>query len=260
MKKILVSGILIVFLISFAAAISFTSSDKHAINECKKNCTFEKKYEIKECNSIYRECRQDCNDHQCHKTCSDERKNCIKEKKENSRQCIQSCPYIILNISITCSYNNQTYNAGERFLYECDTCQCSYNGIVQCRQSPACNFNNFTISREYCESNNGFYYQLCTGPYFGIKCTQNYFCMCNGNNNYSCPNDYVCITNFKFEEVQSRNPLWKDLLGNKLGNIGICAKKPFIITCGNNICDNILNNQSTAETSLNCPEDCLASL
>jgi len=87
---------------------------------------------------------------------------------------------------------------------------------------------DFSISQDSCTEAGGFYESLCNGPYFGVVCTQTKFCMCKGNEDYSCPVNYSCVKNFKTAYMQYYSVEgWVNLLGQPLGNIGLCAKNPI---------------------------------
>jgi hypothetical protein len=256
--KILLNTIVItIIILALVSGISISSKDKEAINKCKINCTAIKNIEIKNYTANYNQCKINCENSQCVKLCNNERKNCIKYANEDRTECSKSCPYTIENNLVTCTSRTNIYKAGQKFMENCSICQCGYNGKIKCENTKNCNFNNFTISKSDCESSNGLYQQLCTGPYFGIKCSADYYCQCEGDNNYQCPEDYVCIKNFYVDKIRTGDPRWKNFLGKDLGDIGICAKNQNIESCGNGICNNlIVNRGDIPENHLNCPQDC----
>jgi hypothetical protein len=84
---------------------------------------------------------------------------------------------------------------------------------------------DFSINESVCQNSGGLYQEICNGPYFDIVCSQQKFCICGGNFNYTCPVDYLCV--MKFASPNKRLPTidgWKTLIGVKLGNIGLCGK------------------------------------
>ena len=85
----------------------------------------------------------------------------------------------------------------------------------------------FDVNEEECENAGGFYHEVCNGPYFDIICSPQKFCICDGEDGYSCPGNYTC--NHKIRNLLPRkgNTVqgYKDQLGNELGDIGICEKQ-----------------------------------
>ncbi|HRZ85534.1 MAG TPA: hypothetical protein P5277_02020 [Candidatus Paceibacterota bacterium] len=217
-------------------------------NEETKSCLFDctKQYKLDK--------RNFCRLTQCKSECTSNRIDCNKLVKERFKNCGISCPYI--NKNITCE--DGRYKAGEMFLDGCDICTCNFNSKVNCKKSDFCNFKDMRVSENECVEAGGFYQQLCKGPYFGIGCGKDYYCQCDGVDNYTCPSNYTCIKNFKEINIKQNSISgWKTLLGRDLGDIGLCAKNPVLDNCGNGICDNIITTISkTAETSFNCPADC----
>jgi hypothetical protein len=81
------------------------------------------------------------------------------------------------------------------------------------------------INEKTCLENGGIYQQLCTGPYFSVVCSQDKYCLCSGINDYSCPSDMICKTNFvspikRLGSIQG----WRTLHGEDLGEIGMCVR------------------------------------
>lgn len=250
MKK----GIIIVFFILLiTASILLVSANE--IKDCRNDCINEKKINNGNCSSTYLSCKDSCNKTRvCLNTCYKEKANCLKIVNSNFVKCSKKCAYIGKNI--TCL--NGKYKAGEVFLDKCQICECQYNSRVSCKKTDFCNFNEVLNDKNICESNNGLYQPLCNGPYFDIVCSGDNYCLCDGNNDYSCPENYYCLHNFSLSLTRRGYTIigWKTLLGVQLGDIGICVKKPQLESCGNGICENILNENKEAETNLNCPEDC----
>jgi hypothetical protein len=189
--------------------------------------------------------------------CNLDKKTCLKDIDNNINRCKKKCSYI--GKDITCE--NKGYNAGDVFLKNCDRCECNANGKISCKTTEYCNFNSFDISKESCENNNGLFQKLCAGSIMSTKCTQETYCQCGGKLNLSCGNDSICLYDFYLNKNRKGQfaQEWIRLAEyKKLGNVGICVKKPQLISCGNGICENICNNEncSLAETSYNCKEDC----
>lgn len=242
-----------IFILSVIVSIILISANE--IRDCKTVCVSDKKLDKDNCSSLYSSCKDNCNKERlCMNSCVKEKTTCLKQASSNFLKCSKKCMYIGKNI--TCL--NGKYNAGETFLEGCRVCECQYNSRVSCKKTDFCNFNEVLNDKTVCETNNGLYQQLCNGPYFDIVCSQSNFCLCDGNNNYSCPKNYYCLHDFSLSLTRRGYTIagWKTLLGVQLGNIGICAKKPELLNCGNGICENILKENKEAETILNCPEDC----
>ena len=222
--------------------------------DCKKQCNFIKSIDTKSCNTEYSFCKDNCEDSSCKRNCFEEKKECIKTVASSLSSCNTDCLYKDKNI--TCEKGK--YNAGETFLKGCESCSCDYKGKVKCKKTDFCNFNNVSIEKESCLQSRGLFQALCNGPYFDVLCSQEKYCLCKGNNNYSCPSNSLCITNFippnkRIHTIEG----WRSLQGFPLGDIGICANIPQIPSCGNGVCENVIcKNCTTAETSFNCPNDC----
>ena len=234
---------------------------KGIYNSCKNKCYLKNSQEksmcLSNCLRMFTFEKKSCDSKSCLSSCNSNKKSCSSEVDFRFLDCSYNCKYAVLNNSITCESGK--YNAGETFLDGCNICKCKFDSKINCKKTLFCNFKDLTLEKSKCASNGGFYQQLCNGPYFDIVCSQDAFCQCDGNSNYSCPEDYVCIHNFtssltrKFQTIAG----WKTLLGFELGDIGICGKKPTLESCGNGICENkFLNNGNNPETSYNCPEDC----
>lgn len=237
------------------------STHKEEYNSCKSKCDLQNSKEKSKCLSIclrtFTINKKSCDSKLCISSCDSNKKSCSDETDFRFSDCSNNCKYAVLNNNITCE--NGKYNAGETFLLGCDICKCKYDSTISCKKTLFCNFNDLTLEKNKCVSNGGFYQQLCNGPYFDIVCSQNAFCQCDGNSNYSCPEGYACIHNFTSSLTRKSQTIsgWKTLLGFELGDIGLCAKKPALESCGNGICENkFLDNGNSPETSYNCPKDC----
>ncbi|MCA9485217.1 MAG: hypothetical protein KC506_00025 [Nanoarchaeota archaeon] len=234
------------------------------LNSCKENCEInfsdrrEKRSCTTECNrNFQKNSRELCNQGECRKECSNEYRECKTEIKEEFQSCSINCPYTALNENITCE--DGKYEGGQKFLEGCEVCTCGFNSEVTCEKTDYCNFEEIEVEEESCVSSGGFFQALCRGPYFGIGCSQQEYCQCSGFNEYQCPIDHTCIKDFKEPRIKRTSiPGWRNLIGEDLGDIGICAKNPELPNCGNGFCENFLSPGSTiAETSVNCPADCL---
>lgn len=233
MKKKIYFIILISLVISLAlVSASITSDLRKEINSCKKTCVLDKKEVLNNVNSNYKICLDSCNSDTnltrsdkriCSKSCKSERKDLIKDAKLEARECTNNCKYRVQNLNVSCSFNNQTYQAEDKFVDSCQTCECNYQGNIVCKPQRNCGFSNFTFTEESCTSSNGLFQRLCNGPYFGQKCSVKNFCQCSGDNEYSCPLNSVCVKNFTVPDIPMIIPKWTDTNGNLLGDIGICA-------------------------------------
>lgn len=236
------------------------SEDKQEYDSCKNVCLLKNSQEKSKCNSdclrTYVINKKDCDSRSCISSCNSNKKSCDDELFFRFSDCSNNCRYVILNNGITCE--NGKYNAGESFLDGCNICKCNFDSKIDCKKTLFCNFKDLTIEKNKCISNGGFYQQLCNGPYFDIVCSQDAFCQCDGNSNYSCPDGYVCVHNFTSSLTRKSQTIagWKTLLGFELGDIGICGKKPILESCGNGICENKFLDNKNPETRYNCPEDC----
>jgi len=246
---------IVIALIFFSSIISISALNTGEIKTCKADCNSNKLTIVENCSNIYLLCKNNCNKNRgCMNNCSNIQKVCIASVNTYFSKCSKKCAYVGKNI--TC--NNGKYNAGDVFLDKCQICECGYNSKVSCKKTDFCNFNDILNDRNTCQSSNGLFQQLCNGPYFDIVCSKDSFCLCNGVNDYNCPNNYYCLHNFSLSLTRRGYTIagWKTLLGVHLGDIGICVKKPQLESCGNGICDNLILPGKEAETSLNCPEDC----
>ena len=290
-NKILTISIFLILILAFASA-SLTKEEKAKINDCKKNCNEVKKLEYNLCKDTYNECRNSCktnykscideqkeirkqcesscdNDEcksecnkdynlnkksmcdfvSCKKECSATYKDCRTLSAADYKECRDSCPYVTLNDNIECENG---YKPKETFAQGCEICQCNYNGKITCEKTDYCHFPTTEVEKTLCESSGGLFHALCKGPYFGVVCSKDKFCICSGFEQYSCPLDHTCVKDFIPPKIkESSLPGWRDLLGNELGDIGVCAQNLEIESCGNELCEPIF-----LETDLTCPTDC----
>lgn len=185
---IIVSLVLIVLLASLV--LSLSKEQRLEIKDCKKSCILNKKQSYVECKYNYKECRTECKNSANN---SKERRECYKECRQNVREC----------------------KANSRANY------------TECRNECKNLFAPVPLSNQtLCEENNGFFHQICNGPYFDIVCSASKYCICEGINDYSCPENYNCDKNIKHLLPRKGRTIrgYKDLLGNKLGNIGVCSE------------------------------------
>jgi hypothetical protein len=267
-KIILLTGTLILVLILVNLNLILAmSSEQRLINECKRESTINQREANNLCNNEFKECINSCSEisyylrkRECNSFCSLEKKDCSDKIKFQFSSCSRDCRLKISSVNISCE--NGKYLIGDMFLKDCEVCKCNYDSKISCKKTNFCNFKSVRIDKEYCEENNGKYLALCNGPYFDIICSKASFCLCEGLNNYSCPEDYACIKQFNINLNVRKSetiPGWKTLIGQTLGDVGICAKKPDLANCGNGICEDIVCMSldcPNAETKLNCPEDC----
>jgi hypothetical protein len=248
-KGIIITGFILLIVLN----VLLVSADE--IKNCRNECTNEKKVNTLNCSLTYLSCKDSCNGNRASlNICSKEKTSCIKTVNSEFPKCSKKCSYLGKNINCL----NGRYSAGDVFLDKCQECVCQYNSRVSCKKTDFCNFNDVLNDSKICSSNNGLYQQLCNGPYFDIVCSKSNFCLCDGNNLYTCPENYYCLHDFNPSLTRRGYTIsgWKTLLGVNLGNIGICVKKPELELCGNGICDNVLITGKEAETKLNCPVDC----
>ncbi|OGJ20865.1 hypothetical protein A3K73_05995 [Candidatus Pacearchaeota archaeon RBG_13_36_9] len=221
MKKNVIYIAIALISIVFLASLVFALSQKAQVSGCKANCTSISRNETKICNEDYKACRTECRE---------EKKACLDETQQKFHSCLGNCS------SRWCSRDCSKQRIIER--KECGKSECLLdcrNIRDNCTESAKANFSAckdlcelspFEISEEDCENASGFFYKLCNGPYFDIVCSKESYCICDGKTNYTCPENYTC--NKDIEEFLPRKAqapeVYKDLLGNDLGNIGICKK------------------------------------
>lgn len=214
MKKRALLGIVLIFSLMYLVS-AFHSTD---FKNCSTECRTTQKEGLDSCKANYETCKQECNDSSCTKNCSKEKTACVRNANENYKECKKDCKAEVMPKCL-----NETYKYGETFAQGCELCECKANGKVSCKKESFCNLN-VTVSEEECSQNGGFYQALCNGPYFGIVCSQKEFCICGGDNNFTCPADYQCLTDFVSPNKRTTIGGWKTLLGNPLGEIGVCGK------------------------------------
>lgn len=209
-------AIVFVFLIIVISIISVSALDKKPGVLCKEKCSFDKKQNYTLCNTNYRYCADECSDKECRNNCNVIKRNCIDKNNFVFQNCPKNCRYAEKNI--TCG----NHSLGEVFYDNCQICRCEYDGRINCKNMAYCGYDVF-VKKSEC---NGLYQQLCNGPYFDIVCSKEYFCLCDGLKNYSCPEDYSCVHNISVSSVRKGHTImgWKTLLGEELGDVGICAK------------------------------------
>ena len=236
MKKAIFAAVMIaLFGILVISILTLTVSASSSLNECKKSCNLEKREEIKLLISNFRGCNTDC---------LNEKKSCLESHKSEFLSCKNDC---IANQNLT-NVRERSYCMVQcASSYQSDKKLCSSKNCTdQCKATKkesiinvsinkdictnACILEespyNLTVSEETCNTNSGLFNGLCNGPYFDIVCTQQEYCLCEGNFNYSCPQNYTCVKGFKIRPPRINTISgWKDSLGKDLGEIGICGKE-----------------------------------
>jgi hypothetical protein len=216
-------GILIaILLISLISALS----QKKLMQDCNKNCIFPREAEIKNCSEDYTECIS-----QYHT----EKKLCLDILKKQHEECRNNCSSSGRIEKGKCLNNCSKEKTSEKekcnqFWQEKD---CAKN-MKDCKEESRINYLNCSndcsrriiLSKEQCNDSGGFFYNLCNGPYFDIVCSKEKFCICGGNNNYNCPENYYCEQDIKSFLPRRDNTIggYKDMLGKNLGDIGICQE------------------------------------
>lgn len=211
------------------------------IRECRNDCQQEKRNEIRQCNTGYNECKSICiNDKRecylqaknssvsCRQECLDidDRKNkslCLRQCSGEYRESVKSCSQEYRQCSDSCKEekNNATWEYKQTY----DSCinQCTFNDEEQTKSEI-----NYEVDELLCNNSGGFYQQLCKGPFFGIVCSKEKYCQCQGFGNYTCPQNYECVLDHNIV-VKGRGhsiPGWRNLLGQDLGPIGLCGINP----------------------------------
>lgn len=179
-KKEVIFVFAVILILVFAGFSSALFYDKKILDQCKKDCRYDRTVSKVECASTFKDCKLACNNSSCRKLCAKESKSCLIEINNEYKSCKNYCS----------------------------------NNMV-----------DFSINEDECQTAGGLYRPLCNGPYFDLVCSQQNFCICQGDNNYSCPSNYQCTANF-ISPVKRDNTVygWKTTGGMSLGNIGICAK------------------------------------
>lgn len=214
MKKIVLTllfGLVLVSILPQISALSFLE-----IRECRLDCraTY---YEARDvCSAAFDECIFECDDTSCRSACFSERSQCRRDANAVYRSCRLDCskdPECLLPENAD----------GEEFEMGCEVCECNSRGKMRCKTDNFCN-RDVEVEETFCMDNGGFFSRLCRGPYFGAVCSQMEFCICGGVNEYSCAEDYECLTDF-ISPVRTNYRLlgFRDQLGNDLGEIGVCA-------------------------------------
>ena len=215
-KSLFISFIIFILLISFSQALDQTTN----INACKKGCRDVNKESLDVCKVNYQLCREICTNYACKKICAQEQVACRIDVRSDLHICQKNC--ISEQLPATCL--NGAYNLSDKFKEGCDVCECKNNGKVECKRDNFCN-KNTSITEETCKNNGGLYLPLCNGPYFDLVCSQEKFCLCQGNNDSTCPLNYECLNNFISPNKRVHTISgWKNFLGQPLGNIGICVQ------------------------------------
>ncbi len=202
--------------------------------------------------------REFCNRGKCNKECTSINNACVRKGNSDYKECKEGCQFSVFNNNITCE--DGKYKPGDEFVDGCEICQCKYSGESECEMTEFCNFPDAEVDEETCLANGGYYDRLCQGPYFRIRCSSDKYCICGGDDGYTCPDeDYVCLPDFIEPKLPTDIPGWKTTLGLPMGDISICAKKPEMPNCGNGTCESMSCDAEGCpepETIYNCPEDC----
>jgi hypothetical protein len=236
---------------------SCVSDIREEFQTCKHSCgaNATKLLCLRDCSKGQREGLRDCSANLCLQECADEKKDCSSGIAANYDLCNNYCRYGSENR--TCEGG---FSGGQVFARGCEECVCRFDGKIRCTKTPFCHFDETEISRESCEVGGGLYQGLCAGPYFDIVCTSKDYCLCEGSSNYTCPEGYTCVDEFNVPVRRDGTIAgWKDMIGRNLGEIGVCAKKPVLQSCGNGVCEAIYcfaPGCPEPETFLNCPQDC----
>ncbi|MDP2925955.1 MAG: hypothetical protein Q8N99_06290 [Nanoarchaeota archaeon] len=245
--------------------------------ECKKECTGNRVIFEEKCNNQLSVCENELNEviSNCNTLEKTEKYNCLKIYrnslslcKNEKRECIRENTLFFSRCHLKCLYEKKNiacedgkYKGGDFFLKDCNICECKFNGRTSCKPTSYCNFNNPNLKKQECESSNGLFQKLCAGSIYSSKCTTEFFCQCAGNLGFQCPENYSCLLDFQLN-MNRRGQFAQDWVKLpkfiKMGNIGVCVKKPELLNCGNGICENICDSFdcSISETKYNCPDDC----
>jgi hypothetical protein len=218
MKRGLFIVLGLIFVFSLAIVSSITLNNLNNLQECKLTCKGSLNESNVLCNSNYNHCKENCTGRFCNSVCFKEKWSCLKNSTADYKICIKDCAFenkkVCLNVT---NYTKPVVNG-------CDICKCSRNGKANCKRDAFCN-KNLTISENLCKNNGGLYQSICNGPYFDIVCSQQKFCICGGNFNYPCPENYECFSDFVSPNKRTHTiGDWKTILGVPLGDIGVCAK------------------------------------
>ena len=215
MKKVIIFFIALLLVPMIFAA---TQEEKREYQKCNADCAENKKLARDICAYEHNQCKLACQNSSCKIVCAKEKNICMRNAANDSSECRKECKKIIRPKCL-----NGEYAAGEKFEDGCSICKCIINGKISCKKEAFCN-KNPEVSEELCTTSGGFYQALCSGPYFDILCSQDKFCICKGINNYSCPINYECLTDFNPPINPSRiSRGWTDMLGSSLGKVGVCV-------------------------------------
>lgn len=219
MKKRILFILILLLLTPLTFALS--QEQRQEYRECSSDCRDMKKDERNICRTEYKGCREDCDDTRCKINCARERISCMKQTNSQYRECKSDCRELLIP---KCEFNNEIFQAGDEFANGCETCECRRNGKIRCKQDSFCN-KDPEITESQCENSGGLYQALCRGGNFHLYCNREEYCICGGDENYACPIEYDCL--YDFEPPYRRTntiPVWVDMLGSPLGEIGICVK------------------------------------
>lgn len=201
-------------------ALAMVQTEKEQYRACNADCTAVKRTAQDTCKEQFLECKEDCEDNKCVSTCSKQRNLCLKEANQEHKNCKNSCKPLLAK---KCTVGENTYIAGEEFQDGCDICECKTTGKISCKKESFCN-KDPQISQQLCEESGGFYQALCNGPYFHMSCSQNKYCQCGGTYEYTCPENYECLTEFVPPKIGNYVPGYRNLLGQPLGDVGVCVQ------------------------------------
>jgi hypothetical protein len=228
-----VAFVVFIFVLLFSGSV-FALSDSRQVSSCLRDCNLVSNIEKRDCSDIHGNCRLDCAQElsSCKVEAASEYVGCKSEcsglDREEKRICMRECSNDFRDSRVACSSGAQQCRSeckDEKTICEDSVAE----DLLQCRM--ACEVEsieeefNFEVSENDCSQAGGFYQQLCKGVYFGIVCSQHSYCHCDGFNEYSCPEDYYCEKDFGIT-VRGRGqslPGWKSLLGQDLGDVGLCA-------------------------------------
>lgn len=219
MKKGTLAIILILLLIP--AALAVTKGQRQEYRSCTSDCRDVRTDVRDSCRADYKQCKESCEDRDCKITCARERISCMKQVNSNYRECRNICRDHLIP---KCEFNGEIYQGSDEFENGCETCECRRNGKVRCKQDDFCH-KDPEISEQSCTQAGGLFQGLCEGTHYRLFCSRQKYCICEGDDNYSCPSEYECLTDFKAPGNRVYNlQSWRDMLGKPLGEIGICVK------------------------------------
>jgi hypothetical protein len=216
---------------------SFASANYGEVASCNRTCNLVSNSEKRVCSDENKECRLSCADDlsSCRIAAALEynlcKSECLILDKDQRRVCLAECSDEFRATRAECTLEaTECRNSckDEKVICEDSVAE----DLLQCRAS--CEVEsveeefNFDVSENECVEAGGFYQQLCKGVYFGIVCSQHSYCHCDGFNEYTCPENYYCEKDFGIT-VRGRGqslPGWKSLLGQDLGDVGLCALSP----------------------------------